>query len=310
MVWAYGLMCLIYGTTFLAIRAGDDAGMPPLLFAALRFFTAGVVTLVFYWLRHRTTFPRSVRTLGRLALVGLFNTTGVFAIVYTCEQYVSSGYAALMGATMPFFVVLLGRATGNVRLTRLQWFGLIVGFFGVLLVAWPGLQAGFAHFAVCTGALIVSQMMAATGALLSGRLLKDGTSSFVVNGFQLFFGGLALFLLAAVAGEFALSQPVVWSEGLVALGYLTVLGSLVGSSLFFLLVKRVGTLFPSTWTYVSPVIAVVAGYLVLDERVYLWTLVGAAAILCGVSMMNLRAFQTAWKARKAAPAGETVQTGR
>ncbi|WP_284285365.1 DMT family transporter [Alicyclobacillus fastidiosus] len=265
---------------------------------------------MFCWIRHRTTFPTSMRTLGRLALVGLFNTTGVFAIVYVCEQYVSSGYAALMGATMPFFVVLLGRATGNVRLTRLQSLGLMVGFLGVLLVAWPGLHTGFAHFALCTTALILSQMMAAVGALLSGRLLKDGTSSFVVNGFQLSSGGFALFLLAAITGEFTSSQSVVWSDGLVALGYLTVLGSLVASSLFFVLVKRVGALFPATWTYVSPVIAVIAGHLVLHERVYLWTIAGAAAILCGVLMMNLRAFQTAWKVRRHAPTAETVQTGR
>jgi drug/metabolite transporter (DMT)-like permease len=296
MVWAYTLMCLIYGTTFLAIRAGDDAGMPPFLFAALRFAAAGLMTLGFVYFRNKGSLPRRARTYWDLALVGFFNTTAVFAIVYYVEQFVPSGYAALMGATMPFLVVVIERVTYKQTITVVQCAGLLSGFAGVLAIAWPGIRDGVPHWLTCTVALLVAEIAAAIGAVKSRRILDQGTSPIVVNGFQVLFGSGGLFVLAAFTGDYAFPHLHSVAAGLSALLYLTVFGSMVAATLYFWLVKRAGTLLASTWTYVSPVIAVVVGHLWYREPMYTLTIVGTVLILSGVFALNFRGFRDAFRA--------------
>jgi drug/metabolite transporter (DMT)-like permease len=295
MIWVYSMMCLIYGTTFLAIRAGDVAGMPPFLFAALRFAAAGVVTLLFMLLRDRTAFPREARVYWRLVSVGFFNTTAVFAIVYDVEQYVPSGYAALMAATMPFMVMLIGRVFDKHSISLMQYIGLFLGFVGVLAIAWPGLRSGVPHWIASTIALVVAQVMAAIGAMQSRKILAEGTSPFVVNGFQVLFGSVGLFVLAVSLEGFSLRSVHAWGTGLMALLYLTVFGSIVASTFYFWLVKRTDALVASTWTYVSPVIAVAVGSYWYNEPVYALTIVGTVVILGGVFTLNLRAFREVYR---------------
>ena len=305
-MWAYSLMCLIYGTTFLAIRVGDLAGMPPFLFAGARFFIAGVVTLSFVFLRNKGAIPRTKKAYLDLAKVGIFNTTLVFAIVYFVEQYVPSSYAALMGATMPFMVMLLGRVTQKQTITLLQFIGLGVGFIGVLAVAWPGIRAGVPHWVFNTLVLVVAQVAAAIGTLQSRKVLADGMSPFVVNGFQVLFGGIGLFLIAGFTGGLSLRHVHEWGMGLWALTYLTVFGSIVASTIYFWLVQKSSALLASTWTYVSPVIAVAVGYFWFHEPVYVLTIVGTVAILGGVLLLNLQAFRSLYLVRKKRSAAPEV----
>lgn len=304
-MWAYSIMCLIYGTTFLAIRAGDLAGMPPFSFAAVRFFVAGVVTLSFVLVRNRGALPRTAKAYVDLAKIGFFNTTVVFAIVYFVEQYVPSSYAALMGATMPFMVMLLGRVTQKQTITLLQSIGLGVGFMGVLAVAWPGVLAGVPHWVISTMALVGAQVAAAVGTLQSHKILAQGMSPFVVNGFQVLFGGVGLFLIAGFTGGLSFRSVHAWGMGIWALIYLTVFGSIIASTIYFWLVQRSSALLASTWTYVSPVIAVAVGYFWFHEPVYVLTILGTVAILSGVLLLNLQTFRNLYLARRRTPSRST-----
>lgn len=284
--WAYALMCLIYGTTFLGIRVSDTSGMPPFLFGALRFGAAGITTLLILVVRHRSAFPRTWSIYRRLAIVGFFTTTGVFAIVYAAENYVPSGYAALMSATMPFLVMILGRLFYRQAIVRIQYIGLGIGFIGVFAIAWPGLHQGIPHWLLTTCALIIAQIMASIGALQSRSVLSTGLSPFIVNGFQLFFGGLGLFVLAIFTEGMSFRGLHAVVPGIGALLYLTIFGSMIASTLFYWLIERIGALYASTWTYVSPIIAVIVGHLLLFEKVYPWTIFGTIAIICGLVLLN------------------------
>jgi drug/metabolite transporter (DMT)-like permease len=293
MIWAYTLVCVIYGTTFLAIRVGDDAGMPPFFFAAARFAAAGFVTLLFVLLRDRSTLPRTAKVYGYLLSIGVFNTTIVFAIVYHVEQFVPSGYAALMAATMPFMVMLLGSITNKQTITLVQVFGLVLGFVGVMAIAWPGIEAGVPHWWSSTVWLLLAQIAAAIGTVQSRKLLDEGTSPFVVNGFQVLFGSIGLFVLAGLTGGMSFAHVHALWSGIAALLYLTLFGSIVAATLYFWLVRRTNALIASSWTYVSPVIAVLVGFVWLHERIYVLTVVGTAVILVGVFLLNQHAFREA-----------------
>lgn len=271
--------------------------MPPYLFAALRFLAAGLITLLFVLLRRKSQFPRGWRIYMQFISIGLFNTTGVFAIVYYTEQFVPSAYAALMSATMPFMVMLLGWILKKQTITLVQVIGLALGFVGVFLIACPGFQHAIPHWAVYTGLLIFTQVLAAIGSIQSKGALEQGISPFVVNGFQVLFGGVGLLFVAWFSGTFSFKTVHNWQGGIEALLYLTVIGSMVASTIFFALVKRVGALIASTWTYVSPVIAIIVGYLWFREPIFVLTVLGTIVILVGVFMVNLKAFKAAYSDR-------------
>lgn len=290
-LFSYVLMCLIYGTTFLCIRIGDVAGMPPLLFAAIRFGSAGAITILFSLIASRHLFPRNWRVYARLCVTGLFTTTGVFSIVYEVETRVPSGYAAIVSALMPFAVVVLGLVFYRQRYTGIQYVGMLCAFLGVVVVALPGIEERVSGWLLMTAGLLVAQFFAAFGALQSRAILDTGVSPFVVNGFQLFFGGLGLFVLSLVAEPFSLRGVHDVGAAIGSLAYLTLFGSLIGSTLFYVVVARVGTVIASTWTYVSPVVALFVGHFVLGEKLYLSTLVGTAIILGGVCLLNVPSFR-------------------
>ncbi|WP_025681472.1 EamA family transporter, partial [Paenibacillus massiliensis] len=95
----YIVMCLVFGTTFLAIKIGVEAGLPPFLSAGLRFLVAGI--LMYTWMKLRGKAQWSLLLRKEMLLTGLGLTFGTFAALYWAEQYVSSGIGAILSATGP-----------------------------------------------------------------------------------------------------------------------------------------------------------------------------------------------------------------
>jgi drug/metabolite transporter (DMT)-like permease len=288
MLPAYLLMCLIYGTTFLAIKVGLSAGFPPFLFAGVRFFLAGLVVLVV--LRARgVVLPRGRESLRSLALIGLGNTLIPFACLYSAQRYIPSGVAAMLTSTGPALVTLFLIALERRRPEPLQWVGLGVGLAGVWLLMLPTLQPGSYGSAalVAAGTVLLAQIAAAWATVYSKRVLSRGVEPLAMSGAQMVFGGAALLLLslAVERGPLLLVDP---PRALGALAYLMVMGSMVGSGIYFWLVKRAGPVFPSTWLYVSPMIALLLGARVLGEPLQASSLGGALLVLAGVLLTNAR----------------------
>ncbi|HET9452487.1 MAG TPA: EamA family transporter [Aggregicoccus sp.] len=288
MLPAYLLMCAIYGTTFLAIKVGLDAGFPPFLFAGVRFLFAGLVVLGVLWAR-RVELPRGREALGSLALIGLGNTFIPFACLYSAERFIPSGVAAMLTSTGPALVTLFLLALERRRPEPLQWVGLAAGLAGVWLLVLPTLQPGSYSTAtlVAAGSVLLAQVAAAWATVYSKRVLSRGVAPLAMSGVQMLFGGVGLLLLSAGFERgpllFADAPRALW-----ALGYLMVMGSMVGSGIYFWLVKRTGPVFPSTWLYVSPMLALFLGALVLGEPLQATSLSGAVLVLAGVLLTNAR----------------------
>ncbi|MBF5045087.1 EamA family transporter [Aggregicoccus sp. 17bor-14] len=296
MLPAYLLMCLVYGTTFLAIKMGLSAGFPPFLFAGVRFFVAGLMVLGL--LRARgVALPRGRRTLGSLALIGAGNTFIPFACLYSAERFIPSGIAAMLTSTGPALVTLFLLALERRRPERLQWLGLGLGLLGVWLLVGPSVDAGSYGRAtwVAAGSVLLAQVAVAGASVYSKRVLSRGVEPLAMNGFQMVFGssGLLLLSLAFERGPLVLADA---PRALGALAYLTVMGSMVASGIYFWLVKRTGPVFPSTWLYVSPMIALFLGSLALGEPLPATSLAGAVLVLGGVLLTNARLLFTRWAA--------------
>ncbi|BBB92379.1 MAG TPA: EamA family transporter [Methylomusa anaerophila] len=279
MYLVYGLMCVIFGTTFLAIKVGVEAGAPPFLFAALRFFISGAIILAAF----RATNAKVALTRaqgGDVIFIGMTMTAILFGCLYWGEQFISSSAAALLSATSPLLIALLEYIKGSREAAAVKACGLILAFFGVSIALAPSLNGESSEMALLAIFIILlSEVTCALGTMRSRKVMESGLNPFVLNGWQMIVGGLALTGLSAATEDWRFSYS---NDVYVSWLYLIVFGSLIGHGSYYWLVRKAGPLLPSTWTYVSPVIAQFAGYYWLTEQLSVWSFAGLALVLLGV----------------------------
>ncbi len=276
---AFAAVYLIWGSTYLAIRVGIET-LPPFLMAGTRFLIAGSV--LYIWARARGAVSPERRDWRAAAITGAALLLVGNGLVGWAEQFVASGFAALLIATEPLWVVMLNWVLpGGERPGGRTFAGLAVGFVGVLMLVGAGTAAG-AVDPLSTGALVVAAFSWAAGSLYSARV-KGTASPLLAAGMQMLAGGALLVVASGVLGEWAtFDAGSVSSRSLLAWGYLLVFGSLVGFTAYSWLLKNVTLERASTYAYVNPVVAVLLGWAIAGERVTLRTLVAAAVIVGAV----------------------------
>lgn len=284
-----GLLCFVWGSTWLVIKIGL-ADLPPFLGAGLRFVLASAVLAALAAAR-RVSFPRSGRAHLLLLGVGLASFWGSYGIVYWAEQYIPSGLTAVLFATLPFFTLLLAHPLIPAeRMTPRRVAGVAIGFLGVLLVFRSDL------------AVEHPLGMAAAAVLLLAPLLSAG-SNVAVKRWGRELHPYQLSILPMVYGALALLATSVWMEDLgaaawtaAAVGsvvYLAILGSALAFVIYYTLLREVAVTTLNLISYVFPIVAVVLGYLVLDEVLDRLTLAGAGLVLAGIAIATWRRGRTA-----------------
>ncbi|CAM2011008.1 DMT family transporter [Acanthopleuribacter pedis] len=286
----FAIMCLIYGTTFLAIKVGLNAGLAPIYSAGVRFVAAALIMLCLLKLSRRLKTPGSAKAWGQITVIALLTTTLCFAGVYWAEQYISSGMAALISAGAPIAIALLYATNQGKKITPDLWLGFALALSGVLLVVLPTLQMSLAWAVLLPmGAVVVGELFYSIGSVRCADLVRGGeVDALSLNAWQSLIGGLGLLLLSAPWEPAAwtnaawMSQSTAW----LSLSFLSVMGTVVAASIYFWLIERMNPVFASLWLYISPVIAVVVGAMVLHEPIGNTTLPGTALIVCGVFLAN------------------------
>jgi drug/metabolite transporter (DMT)-like permease len=282
-VWAaLWAVYLIWGSTYLAIRVMVET-LPPLLGAAVRFTVAGAVLLVVLALRRgRAVVLPSRRQLAGALLVGLL-LPGANAVVTVAEQKVPSGLAALLIASVPLWVILLRRLWGE-RVPRASVAAVLVGFAGVALLLRPGAQSGDATvlgLAACVGAAA----MWASGSFASRKVALPA-HPLVSTGWQMLLGGLICAVAGLAFGEAGDVHPGAFSlRSVLALAYLVAIGSWVGYTAYAWLLQNAPLSKVATYAYVNPVVAIVLGWLILDEVITPVTAVAATVIVTSVALV-------------------------
>ena len=283
---AFTVMCLIFGTTFLAIKIGVEAGMPPFLSAGLRFLIAGA--LMFAWMRMKGKVSWSLLFRKEMLLTGAGLTFGTFATLYWAEQHVSSGVGAILSATGPLMIMLMQTALLRQKTSARMIVGCLIGFSGVVLVVLPGVSLGAGSLFMwgCI-AVLVGEVCYSAGALYSKKVIHQfkEASPVAINAVQMMYGGLLLSLLSVGTESWNMSA-LDWVPAVSSVIYLTVIGSMVGHSLFYWIMSRTNPLFPATWLYISPPIAVGLGAVVYGEHVSWVTWIGVVLVVSGLLAMN------------------------
>jgi drug/metabolite transporter (DMT)-like permease len=270
---------IVWGSTYLAIRVMVET-VPPLLGAGARFTVAGAVMLAVLAVK-RSVRPTRAQLLSALLVGALL--PGANAVVTVAEQEVPSGIAALLIASVPLIVILLRRATGD-HVPRASVGAVLVGFAGVALLLRPGEQSGDATV-LGLGACVIAAVMWATGSFASPRLTLP-RDPLVSTGWQMLLGGIVCSLAGLAAGEAPDVDPAAFSaRSWIALAYLVAVGSWFAFTAYAWLLQNAPISRVATYAYVNPVVAIVLGWLVLDEVITPVTLIGAAIIVVSVALV-------------------------
>jgi drug/metabolite transporter (DMT)-like permease len=276
------IVYIVWGSTYLAIRIMVET-VPPLLGAGVRFLVAGAVMVAVLAAKRglESVRPSRAQLLSALA-VGLL-LPGANAVVTVAEQEVPSAMAALLIASVPLWVILL-RMLAREGVSGRGIAAVLVGFVGVALLLRPGEQSGDATFVgllACVGAAV----MWASGSFASPRLSLPG-DPLVSTAWQMFLGGVVITLVGVVAGEVPEVDVEAFSvRSVLALLYLIAIGSWVAYTAYAWLLQNAPLSKVATYAYVNPVVAIVLGWLVLDEVITGVTLVGAAIIVTSVALV-------------------------
>ncbi len=282
---AFAIIYFAWGSTFLAIRVGVHE-VPPLLFAAMRFLTAGLA--LYGWLIMRGEGSPTTRQWLSASLMALLIFVFDYGLLFWAEQRVPSGAAAVMLATIPAFmalseIVLLRTQRLTVRLAV----ALLIGIGGVVALTSHSLYLGGAPIDTKGAiALIIAAMSWSIASALS-RKLPLPTSKVMSSGAQMLAGGVLLTLAAGARGEFHGFHPSSVSRGAwFALLYLIVVGSIVGFTAYVWLLHHESPTKVGTYAYVNPVVAVFLGYLLGGEELGPRTLLGTLLILVSVVVIT------------------------
>jgi drug/metabolite transporter (DMT)-like permease len=277
LVWL--VLCIIWGSTWLFIKLGLE-NLPPITFAGIRFVIACVILFALIGLR-RIALPANRHDWELLALTGVLSFSLNYGLVFWGEQYISSGLAAVLQATLPAFGLVIAHFhLPGERMTWSKIFGVVLGFLGVAVVFSNQLAiAGGKALAGCV-ALVLSALFAAYSNVLvkaHGRKLEPA----ILAAGQMFFGLIPLLLIGIPLEGNPFHYhwtPVAW----LALLYLAVVGSVIAFMLYYWLVHHMDVTKTMLISLVTPVVAVVLGMLVLGEDLSWRTVAGGLMIMVGV----------------------------
>ena len=284
---AFAIIYFVWGSTFLAIRVGVRE-VPPLVFASMRFVTAGAV--LFGWLRLRGTPSPSRREWVSVSLLAVCIFVLDYGLVFWAEQRVPSGITAVMLATIPVFmalseIIVLRTQQLTVRLAL----ALLVGIGGVAVLVSRSLSLNLGEAPIDRAgavALVVAAICWSIGSALTRKLTLPASKA-MSSGAQMLAGGIMLALTAAIFGEFRGFHIQAVSRGAwFALAYLIVAGSIVAFTAYVWLIHHQSPTKVGTYAYVNPVVAVTVGYFLGGETVGPRTLLGTLLVLVSVVVIT------------------------
>lgn len=282
---AFGVICIVWGTTYLAIRVAVST-IPPLLLTSARYVAAGVIIFAVACVRGERI-PRDGRTLRELAIVGsLLVGVGNLAVVWA-EQWVPSGIAALLVATAPFWVVVLElfRADGE-RVDLRRGIGMLIGFAGVAMLVTPGGAGGAFDRQFVLGALVIQ--LGCVGwqyGTLRGKYNLKHVPTVMSSALQMLIGGVVVSVCGVAAGE--LPRFHVTPRTFAALAYLSLFGSVLAYTAYNVAMKSLRTTTMSLYSYVNPVVAVILGWLILHEQLTWVSIMAMIVILAGMALVQV-----------------------
>ena len=276
---------IVWGSTYVFNKIAVSE-LPPFFLASLRFITAGLLIMVISKILNFKLAITKKQFLNSLIAGFLFLVYGNGVFVWALK-YVDSGFAALLAATQPLFVLLLMRLIDRKPMQKKSIIGVLLGLIGMYLLvsqqeitSSEGSILGIFMIFTCVfswsyGSVFVSK----------ADLPKN---FFVSTGYQMLIAGFMLLIGSLIFKETWVS-PLNWNtEVQLSMMFLITFGGIAVFTAFNYLLKNVSTEKVATSAYVNPIIAMLLGWYVLDERLSLQSIIASVVLLTGVYFINSR----------------------
>lgn len=273
----------------MAIRVGVEH-IPPMLFAGIRWIVAGTIFVTLLKFLGKTFPPK--KDLIHIAIMSIAMLGFGNGLVVVGEQYISSGLAALLITTVPFWVVGMESFTSyRPKINKKIISGLLIGLIGIIFI-FGGDWNDLFNTKYLLGVLsIFGAVVAWSFGTVYSKYKRVNTHPLISASIQMLIAGVAQTVLGIVLGE--VSQISFDSSGLLALGYLIIFGSIFGYGSYIYAIEHLPLSLVSTYAYINPVIAVLLGWMFLDEKLNSFIGIGAVVIILGVILVKQGAKQQA-----------------
>lgn len=292
---ALAAVCIIWGTTYLALRIAV-LHFPPFLFTAIRQTTAGLLLLAFMFTAGKASLP-SKEMILRQAIAGFFMISMGNGLVAWAEMHIPSGVAAIICSLMPVLVILINVTIHrDERPTLPMLAGVMIGLTGIVMMFSEHL-GGFSKTEYIVGIIFTfAAVLAWAGGSIWIKKRNVESNLFVNAGFQMFFGGFLLFPISILFDDLAhvtWSAEVTWS-----MLYLIVIGSLVAYASYAYALRKLPMTIVSLYAYINPIVAVVLGWVVLNEPLNARIWAAMVLTITGIYIVN-KGYQArnVWKAQ-------------
>ena len=279
------LVTLLFGTAFPAVKTGLSF-IPPLLFAATRSYLAAALLLVYVGATTEYWYPRSRRDVTAVLAGGLFLVGGT-GVGFVAQQFITAGVAAIIFSLAPIITAVLAwPLLPAERLGGRDYVGVLLGFIGIVVVIRPDptglLDPELVGKLLFFGALIVVEL----GAVLIRRS-RTSMPIPALTGWAMVLGGTVHVVLAVGIGE-SIANIQVTALSVAIVVYLSVFIGAFGLVIYLVLMGEVGPLKANMTTYLTPIVALAIGFVLLGERIHPLTLVGFGIIVAGFALLESR----------------------
>lgn len=277
---AYLFLCIVWGSTYIGIRAIVQS-MSPFWFGGLRFLACGAI-MFGLCLAVKAPLPKKGEWLPLFVMALLFLLIGNGALCWASTR-VKGGIASIVSPLSPLFIAtIMAALPRGERLRPLGWLGIALGFVGVVVLVWDKLSANFDASLGEIG-LLVSVFGWASGTIYA-RFFGPRYHPFTLTTFEMLFGGAGLLLVACFEGPLWIGAPD--SRTWIWFAYMVLVGGCMAFVAFTYLVQKVPATKAGTYGYVNPAVALLMGAWFLGETYALHQLVGSATIVVAVILVH------------------------
>ncbi|HET9055843.1 MAG TPA: EamA family transporter [Chitinophagaceae bacterium] len=279
---ALAFICFFWGTTWLASKQGVIY-VHPLQLAGIRQFVGGILYILFF-LNQGFSFPKGkdwlpIITMSLLNFI-LSNGLSTWGV-----KYISAGLGSIIGAIIPLWIVLIGLFSKNEKIKTKAVIGLLLGFGGICVIFFEHLLDFLnADFRFGIFLSLTASLAWAWGSIYTKKQAKNFNPYFGV-GLQMLMSGLVMYSISGFTGLSVPLSSIPW-QGWAAIAYLILFGSILSFIAYIYALQHLPTSQASIYAYINPIVAVVLGAMLFDEKLTSFIVVGGAITLYGVYLVN------------------------
>ena len=293
-VLGYIIITLLWGSTWLAIRVGLDS-LTPMFAVGVRFFIASIFVFIIMKIS-KVKLQTDSLSIKLYLFIAFFSFIVPFSLVYWGEQFVPSGLASVIFGVFPFFVILFSwllLPDGSIGIYKS--IGVLAGFIGITIIFWEDLSLDFADYSLGMIAILVSATIQGFVAVIikkHGSKLNPLSMNFV----PLLITGIVLIPVGLLFED---RESLVFdSKAIYSILYLAFFGTVVTFTIYFWLMKKINVVILSLSTFLTPIIALILGAIILSEKFTTNQILGSSLVLIGILFANFRGLVKYYKDRE------------